>query len=645
MFGAHRNRDAEGRIRGGRLLRRTFVLAAVLVSGGVITGAAVELVFRYRENVANVAGLQQEMAESAAFKIRRFVGDIEKSMRASAHSAAAISTGLTPSFRFQLLKLLKTTPAVMSAVAIDRDGREIVAVSRIDLIDPDDLGERSSDEAFQRGRQGKVFFGPVYFVRNSEPYMRIAVPIEWFVGAVEGVLLAEVNLRYIRDVVADIRVGAGGYAYVVSQEGDLIAHPDLSLVLQKRNLDELDQVRAALAGAPLPPRAQPSLLGESVVASYAAIPDLDWAVLVERPTREAYAPLLESVFRTFLLSLVALGMAFLASVLIIRKVVRPLGVLREGAARIGSGELDHRIEIATGDELEVLAEGFNQMTERLQGAYATLEQKVVERTRELRESNIKLEDASARLADFNQTLEQRVAEQVVEIEHVSRLKRFVAPQLADVIVASGDDRLLESHRREITVVFADLRGFTKFSGSVEPERLMTVLGQYHQVIGTLIHEFEATLERFAGDGVMVYFNDPIPCPDPAARAVRLAVAMRERVRELTDSWRARGDELGFGVGIALGYATLGEIGFEGRVDYAAIGPVTNLASRLCDEAKDGQILISQRVRAAASDLMRTESIGELTLKGFSEPVSVFNVVALDPDQSRTLSASGRSETL
>ena len=616
------------------------MLAAVLVSGGLIISAAVELVFRYRENVASVAGLQQEMAESAAFKIRRFVGDIEKSMRASAPGADAISTGLTPSFRFQLLKLLKNTPAVMSAVAVDGNGREIVAVSRIDLIDPDDLGERSSDEAFQRGSEGKVFFGPVYFVRNSEPYMRIAVPIEWFVGAVEGVLLAEVNLRYIRDVVADIRVGAGGYAYVVSQEGDLIAHPDLSLVLQKRNLDELDQVRAALAGAPLPPRAQPSLLGESVVASYAAIPDLDWAVLVERPTREAYAPLLESVFRTFLLSLVALGMAFLASVLIIRKVVRPLGVLREGAARIGDGELDHRIEIATGDELEVLAEGFNQMSERLQGAYATLEQKVVERTRELRESNIKLEDASAQLADFNQTLEQRVADQVVEIEQVSRLKRFVAPQLANVIVSSGDDRLLESHRREITVVFADLRGFTKFSGSVEPERLMAVLGEYHQAIGTLIHQFEATLERFAGDGVMVYFNDPIPCPDPAARAVRLAVAMRKDGRELTESWRARGDDLGFGVGIALGYATLGEIGFEGRVDYAAIGPVTNLASRLCDEAKDGQILISPRVRAAAPDLMRTESIGELTLKGFSEPVSAFNVVALDPDQASAKSVSG-----
>ena len=639
MFGGHNNRDAEGRIRGGRLLRRTFLLAAVLVSGGLIASAAVELVYRYQENVANVAELQKEMARTAAIKIRQFVDNIENSMRASAHSEAALSAGLTPSFRFQLLKLLKITPAVMSAVALDRDGREIVAVSRVDLIDAADLGNRSLGEAFQAARKGEVFFGPVYFVRNSEPYMRIAVPIEWFVGRVEGVLLAEVNLRYVRDVVADIQVGTSGYAYVVSHDGELIAHPDLSLVLQKRNLGELDQVRAALAGAPLPSRAQPNLLGESVVAGYAAISDLAWAVLVERPAQEAYAPLLESVVRTLLLSLVALGMAFLASVLIIRKVVRPLGVLREGAARVGAGELEHRIEMTTGDELETLADEFNQMADRLQGSYATLEQKVAERTAELRDTNIKLEDASAQLAEFNRTLEHRVAEQVVEIEHVSRLKRFVAPQLADVIVSSGDDRILESHRREITVVFADLRGFTKFSGSVDPERLMTVLREYHQAIGTLIHQFEATLERFAGDGVMVYFNDPIPCPDPAAQAVRLAVAMRDGVHDLCESWRTQGDELGFGVGIALGYATLGEVGFEGRVDYAAIGPVTNLASRLCDEADDGQILVSQRVRAATSDIMQTESIGELSLKGFSDPISVFNVVALESDRESPESVS------
>lgn len=609
-------------------MRRTFVLAALLVSGGLIVSAAVELVFRYRENLADVAELQREMAQSAAFKIREFVADIETSMRASAHSEQAISTGLTPAFRFQLLKLLKITPAVMSAVAVDGGGREIAKVSRTELVQPDDLGNRFSEQAFRIGRQGAVFFGPVYFVRESEPYMQVAVPIEWFVGTVQGVLLAEINLRYIRDVVAEIEAGERGYAYVVSQDGVLIAHPDLSLVLQKRNLMNLDQVRSALAGEPLPPRTQPNLLDQSVVASYAAIPDLDWAVLVERPTREAFAPLLESMFRTFLLTLVGLAMAFLASLLISRKVVRPLGILREGVMKLGSGELDHRIDVRTGDELEVLADGFNEMGTQLQDAYESLEQRVEERTRELQETNEKLAKASSELADWNQTLEQRVANQVSEIDRMAKLKRFVAPQLADVIVSSGDDQLLESHRREITVVFADLRGFTKFSETAEPERLMSVLHEYHEAIGALIFQYEATLERFAGDGVMVYLNDPLPCPDPAGQAVRLAAAMRESVGLLTDKWRNEGDELDFGVGIALGFATLGQIGFEGRVDYAAIGPVTNLASRLCDEAQGGQILISQRVQAAAAEIMQTEEVGELSLKGFREPVLVYNVIAV-----------------
>jgi class 3 adenylate cyclase len=230
-------------------------------------------------------------------------------------------------------------------------------------------------------------------------------------------------------------------------------------------------------------------------------------------------------------------------------------------------------------------------------------------------------------------LEARVAEQVTEIEQIGRLKRFVAPQLAEMIVSSGDEKLLESHRREITVVFADLRGFTAFSETADPERVIAVLREYHQAIGSLVFEFEATLERFAGDGVMVYFNDPLPCPDPAARAVRMAAAMREQVRGLTEKWRGEGDQLDFGIGISLGYATLGKIGFEGRFDYAAIGPVTNLASRLCDVAKGGQILVSQRVRAAVSDLAQVELVGELSFKGFSQPVQVFDVVGLKDSQT------------
>ncbi len=240
-----------------------------------------------------------------------------------------------------------------------------------------------------------------------------------------------------------------------------------------------------------------------------------------------------------------------------------------------------------------------------------------------------VQEQTAQLAEWNRTLEQRVTEQLAQIERVSRLKRFLSPHFADLIVSSGDEKLLDHHRREITVVFCDLRGFTAFTESAEPEEVMGVLHEYHHAIGELIIQYEGTLDQFAGDGVMVFFNDPLPCPDPADRAVRMAIDIRERVKGLAQTWRKRGHELGLGVGIAQGYATMGTIGFEGgRRDYGAIGMVTNLASRLCDEAAAGQILISQRVHAAVDDLVEAEPIGELTLKGFSRAVAAYNVVRL-----------------
>jgi adenylate cyclase len=240
----------------------------------------------------------------------------------------------------------------------------------------------------------------------------------------------------------------------------------------------------------------------------------------------------------------------------------------------------------------------------------------------------RLEAQALQLADWNRTLEQRVAEQLAELERIGRLKRFFSPQLAELIVSTGEEKLLESHRREVTVVFCDLRGFTAFSETSEPEEVMQVLREYHAALGELIFRFEGTLERFAGDGLMVFFNDPVPCPDPAARAVRMAVAMRQRVGDLTEIWRKRGHQLDFGVGIAQGYATLGKIGFEGRFDYAAIGTVTNLAARLCGEAAGGQILISQRVYAAVEALAVAEPMGELSLKGFVKPVPAYSICAL-----------------
>jgi class 3 adenylate cyclase len=247
----------------------------------------------------------------------------------------------------------------------------------------------------------------------------------------------------------------------------------------------------------------------------------------------------------------------------------------------------------------------------------------------IKELHDTVHEQSAQLGEWNQTLEQRVEEQLAELERVGRLKRFLSPQLANLIVSQNDESLLESHRREITVVFCDLRGFTAFSESGEPEEVMGVLREYHEAMGALIYRFEGTLERFAGDGLMVFFNDPMPCADPAARAVRMAAAMRARVGELSEKWRKHGHQLDLGVGIAQGYATLGKIGFEGRFDYAAIGTVTNLASRLCDEAQAGQILISQRVHAAVEELVDVQSIGELNLKGLQKPATAYNVVRLN----------------
>ena len=232
------------------------------------------------------------------------------------------------------------------------------------------------------------------------------------------------------------------------------------------------------------------------------------------------------------------------------------------------------------------------------------------------------------LAELNRTLESRVAEQVAQLERLGRLKRFFSPQLAEAIVSGGAEDPLKSHRRDITVVFLDLRGFTAFAETAEPEEVMAVLREYHAEMGKLILQWEGTLERFTGDGMMIFFNDPTPVPDPAERAVRMAAAMRDRVVELAVGWKKAGFGLDFGIGIAHGYATLGAIGFEGRVDYGAIGTVTNLAARLCAEAQPGQVLLTQRVLTTVDALVEAEPVGDVSLKGISRPVKIFNLVTL-----------------
>jgi class 3 adenylate cyclase len=247
----------------------------------------------------------------------------------------------------------------------------------------------------------------------------------------------------------------------------------------------------------------------------------------------------------------------------------------------------------------------------------------IENSRLLKE----LRERTDEVEKLNQHLEQRVSDQVGEIERMSRLRRFLPPQVADLIVASGTEKQLESHRREITALFCDLRGFTGFSESADPEDVMTVLREYHEALGASIIKYSGTLERYAGDGVMVVFNDPVPVENPALQAVLMALEMREAIGSLTETWRRWGHDIGFGIGIAHGFATLGTIGFEGRFDYAAIGTVSNVASRLCDEATPGQILISPRVLTKVENAVKVEPVGEFELKGIRRPLAAYNVIA------------------
>jgi len=240
-------------------------------------------------------------------------------------------------------------------------------------------------------------------------------------------------------------------------------------------------------------------------------------------------------------------------------------------------------------------------------------------------AHLELYEQARELAAWNQTLEQRVAEGVAQLDRLGRMKRFFSPAVADLILSGNADDPLKTHRREIVVVFLDLRGFTAFSESADPEEVMGVLAEYHAAMGELIIKYAGTLERFAGDGIMIFFNDPVPIPNPAAQAVSMAIEMQQRFTGLVAAWARRGYELSLGIGIAQGYATIGAIGFEGRRDYGAIGNVTNLAARLCSEAQGGQILVSQRVEGALGEVAKSQPMGDISLKGFHKPVKIFEI--------------------
>jgi signal transduction histidine kinase len=423
------------RRRHGRLVRHYFLISLLLIGGGLVGSAVVEIYFRYREGQEQIARLESEAAAVAALKIEQFIQGIVTAVKAATKSREAAIGDISSEYRFELRRLLYLAPAITEAVALDTNGTKQAHVSRVGAVSPNTSFDYGMSPGFRRALKGLLDYSPVYFVQNSEPHMTITVPIEQFAGTVIGVLQAEVNLKHVWDVVSSIKAGQAGYAYVVDRSGDMISHPDISLVLQRRNLAHLEQVKVAFqsaAGSPRPdlPVTYNNNVGKKIISASAFIPSLQWAVIIERPANEAYAAVYGSTLRTAALLLVAFVMAILASFFTRQRVVRPLETLRRGVERIGKGDLSHRLDIKTGDDIEILADEFNEMALHLKEAYAGLEHKVDERTWELTVANQKLAQASELKSQF-----------LANVNHELRTPVSAIIGYAGLVLSDTEDRI------------------------------------------------------------------------------------------------------------------------------------------------------------------------------------------------------------
>ena len=473
-----------------RLVRSYFFVSVILIAGGLISAGLLEIYFRYMEGLEQVGATQQDAATGAALRIERFIQDIAKTMTAATKSADVSSPKITTEYEFELKRLLFLAPAITEALALDADGVIRAQASRFRAVSASVGTDLSESAAFKETRRGNSYFGTVYF-RGSDPYVTVAVPIEALKGEITGVLQAETSLRDILDVVSSVKLGKAGYAYVVTRSGDLIAHANSRLMLQRRNIRQLDQVVATFQSDPggFRPTAVVSrnIEGQKVFSSHALIPILDWAVFIERPVGEAYAPIYASLLRTSILLLIGLGVALLASFFVARRVVQPLQTLRQGVERIGSGDLGARLEIKTGDEIEILAEKFNEMAVSLREAYTGLEQKVAERTRALSITNEKLEEANKHKSQFLANVNHELRTPVSAIIGYGRLVlRETQGQIAPLQKENLQDLIQNAER--LLGMIESLLDFAKIEAGkmevrVEPVRLEGI-----------IHEATSTIE-------------------------------------------------------------------------------------------------------------------------------------------------------
>lgn len=552
------------------------VVAPLLIAGGS------EAWFGYHDQRARLNDLLDAEARLAAVKIQDFIEGLHDQLSWTVQLPWSDNTG--DRRRLDALRLLRQAPAVESLSLVDPAGKERLFVSRIGLNRIEGGADHAANPAVIGARSDRIWFGPVTFQDGSEPFMTVAVAGN---RTAVGVAVAEVNLKFIWEVILGIRVGRTGEAFVLDRPGRLVAHPDISLVLRADETAQkpLQALRAAILAQPAGQAATgQDISGKTVLAAMAQIPGMDWSVIVKQPADEAFGPIYAALSRTAVLLIAGAVLAAVLAYWLTQRMIGPIRVLEDGVARIGAGQFDHRISLATSDEFERLATRFNEMASELSVSQ--------ERS-----------------------------------ERISRLKRFLAPQVAELIDRTGDDRVLDGRRVEVVVVFCDLRDFTAFSAQAEPEAIIGVLREYYDALERVVSAHGATLINFFGDGVMVLLNAPVSCSDPALRAVNMANDMQKSVQQLLVGWRALYPRLGFGVGLAMGPATVGRIGSEGRLNYTAIGNVVNLASRLCSSAEDSQILVDRVAASSIGSRAPLVGLDARTLKGFDQPVPVFAVVS------------------
>jgi class 3 adenylate cyclase len=564
------------------LFAKYFLALFTAVVVPLLANGVLEAWFGYRDQRAAMNQLLQSEAGAAAARIEGFVEGIMVQLGWMVH--LPWSEGANERQRIDALRLFRQVPAIISLTLVDGESRERLHISRVG-VNRFGIGEdKSSEPAVQGARASRRWYGPVTYYRGSEPFMTVAIAGN---RPEVGAAVAEINLKLAWDVIAAIRVGKLGHAFVLDDPGRLIAHPDLSLVLRgadTENLRPFQELRAAIVMAGGEPATGEDAQGRAVMAAMARVPGVNWTVLVEQPLSEAFGPIYAALWRTG--TLLLLGAVFAAALAfwLARRMAKPIRLLEQGVERVGAGQFDYRIRLETGDELERLASRVNEM--------------------------------AAELA-ISQERQERIA----------RLKRFLAPQVAELVDRAGDDALLDGQRAEVVAIFCDLRGFTAFSNRADPEEVMAVLSNYYRALGSVIDQHQATLASFQGDGLMVLVNAPVRCPEPGRCAVKIALDMQSAVRELKAEWSRQGHAIGFGVGMAMGLATVGRVGTDSRAEYTAIGRVVNLAARLCALAGDGQVLVDAALADAVRSAVHLDPLGAQSVKGYEHPVEVFIVAA------------------